>query len=1158
MRFRQFELVRYGGFADRVLDFGDGKVDLHLVIGPNEAGKSTMLAAISDLLFGIPPQSSQNWRYDYGDLRIRALIATSSGELDLTRRKGKKNTLLAPDGTALPDEILAPLLNGMDRRSFERMFGLDHAKLREGGEAILEGKDDAARIVLEAGTGFASIGQELKKLDDLAGSLFKPSAQIPSVNRLMRERTDALAVVRSQMLADTDWVSIKARREAAEATRAALVEEGAMLAQRAHAIERINRIRPLLARQSSEQVARARLGSVPPMPADAGEQLIAAVTERRTAQELHDLEVAKRDRARKDAAEIVLPERLLSGKPEIETLYASLAIAEKASADLVQRKAERAMMLDRAARIQMDAGLEAKHPIPGAGLRKRLRDMLEAARRLERDHAALHQNRQSIEDEVAKLPPVEEDGVAESNLDALRLAVDAIASDASVRTTTLAGTRDRMRSNLENAIAGLAPWSGTVDALRIAVPPGASETQTAGSAIEAALAALRSAEADIADYEKQRISLRSELASLVGGGTLPTPEVVAAARATRDGLVDEVRARLGSARKKDDAEIGVALHEATDRADRLADGRDADAQRIAQYGVLTRRQTELEERMDAAKAFVTVKSADLETLRTGWAELLGKLGFLRTVPPGDFDRWRAERAQTLSIADDLDAATRALMEFEEELKAKRAILDAALADAGIKPSPEDSRDDRIVLARRQIATIDAAVRARDVAAAHRRRIDDALQKITLGEQDLKIRQTAFEAERKRMLQESRLPEQWSADAIADALDAFEELAVDAATLASLERQIAFDERQLVEFEEAFDALLQALGEGPSERRFERLRALNDALLDAVRAQVMLRRLEDIEREAVQTLETVQRRLGSAAKIIADLMAVAGVTTEVALGEVIEAGRLASAHEMELQRLGDELQDQCEGLDITIVAQEAATLLPDEAAAELEAIRVRRQEIEEARETVGRDLASAETEMARVATATGAADAQQDVVAIGAAMADAAERHIEAATAAALLRWVIDRHRATAQAPLIERAGAMFAQVTAGAFTGLVLDYNDDDRPLIRGLRDDASRVGVDGMSEGTRDQLYLALRLGAIASRSGSQAMPVICDDLLITADDGRAGEMLRVLAAASTDNQIILFSHHDHIVDVAEAAVGKDGFRLHRIDRNAAPLKVA
>ena len=71
MRFRTLELVRYGAFADRVIDFGDGTVDLHLVVGPNEAGKSTMLQAVGDFLFGLHSQSTQNWRYEYGALGIR-------------------------------------------------------------------------------------------------------------------------------------------------------------------------------------------------------------------------------------------------------------------------------------------------------------------------------------------------------------------------------------------------------------------------------------------------------------------------------------------------------------------------------------------------------------------------------------------------------------------------------------------------------------------------------------------------------------------------------------------------------------------------------------------------------------------------------------------------------------------------------------------------------------------------------------------------------------------------------------------------------------------------------------------------------------------------------------------------------------------------------
>ena len=60
MRLNRLDLTRYGKFTDRSLDFGapaPGKADLHIVYGPNEAGKSTALSAFLDLLFGIEPRS---------------------------------------------------------------------------------------------------------------------------------------------------------------------------------------------------------------------------------------------------------------------------------------------------------------------------------------------------------------------------------------------------------------------------------------------------------------------------------------------------------------------------------------------------------------------------------------------------------------------------------------------------------------------------------------------------------------------------------------------------------------------------------------------------------------------------------------------------------------------------------------------------------------------------------------------------------------------------------------------------------------------------------------------------------------------------------------------------------------------------------------------
>ena len=52
-------------------------------------------------------------------------------------------------------------------------------------------------------------------------------------------------------------------------------------------------------------------------------------------------------------------------------------------------------------------------------------------------------------------------------------------------------------------------------------------------------------------------------------------------------------------------------------------------------------------------------------------------------------------------------------------------------------------------------------------------------------------------------------------------------------------------------------------------------------------------------------------------------------------------------------------------------------------------------------------------------------------------------------------------------------------------------------------------MGVEGWSVGTRDQLYLSLRLGSI--EAGAHGLPFVCEDLLITADYARVGAMLAV-----------------------------------------------
>ena len=73
MRLDRLDLVRYGKFTDRSIDFGaptPGKPDFHLVYGPNEAGKSTLFSAYLDLLFGIEKSSAYGFLHPYNMMRV--------------------------------------------------------------------------------------------------------------------------------------------------------------------------------------------------------------------------------------------------------------------------------------------------------------------------------------------------------------------------------------------------------------------------------------------------------------------------------------------------------------------------------------------------------------------------------------------------------------------------------------------------------------------------------------------------------------------------------------------------------------------------------------------------------------------------------------------------------------------------------------------------------------------------------------------------------------------------------------------------------------------------------------------------------------------------------------------------------------------------------
>ena len=135
--------------------------------------------------------------------------------------------------------------------------------------------------------------------------------------------------------------------------------------------------------------------------------------------------------------------------------------------------------------------------------------------------------------------------------------------------------------------------------------------------------------------------------------------------------------------------------------------------------------------------------------------------------------------------------------------------------------------------------------------------------------------------------------------------------------------------------------------------------------------------------------------------------------------------------------------------------------------------------------------------------------------------------------------------------MLERATALFAQLTNGAFQGIKSDFDEKDRPILKGVRTGGEELEIAGLSAGTRDQLFLALRLASLERQLAAAArVPLIVDDILINFDDQRSKATLAVLAEFARQTQVLFFTHHPRLVELARDAVPSDQLQVLEFHR--------
>jgi uncharacterized protein YhaN len=274
--------------------------------------------------------------------------------------------------------------------------------------------------------------------------------------------------------------------------------------------------------------------------------------------------------------------------------------------------------------------------------------------------------------------------------------------------------------------------------------------------------------------------------------------------------------------------------------------------------------------------------------------------------------------------------------------------------------------------------------------------------------------------------------------------------------------------------------------------------------------------------------------------LATLRRMAGVTDNLALEQAIERARQRDAAAEAIARSEQALSAQGDGLPEAALLAEATEIDPDALVGRLAEIETQLATLGERREELSAQRTRAEamlTELSEGHDAAAMAQQAEDALAVA---RDAAECYARLHVARVLLRSGIDRFRKEQQGPLLRAAGKHFALLTDGRYERLIIDYEAADRPVLVAIRDIGTECPVEALSEGARDQLYLALRVAAVqAYAAQAEPLPFIADDLLVHFDDTRAAAAIALLAELGQITQVILFTHHDHIVGLAERQDG-------------------
>jgi uncharacterized protein YhaN len=1159
MRFVSLTYRRFGPFDDCTLDLSSGP-GLHFIYGPNEAGKTTALRGLGHFLFGFPYKASDDFRHARSEQRIGAKLVDRQGrEWQFLRSPRRKDPLREPDDTTVvAEETLRACLEGLRQEQFEMLFGLGHDRLVAGGRDISEGEGDVGKALFEAASGVAGLRRIEKRLLEDMGALYRPRGQNQAIAESQRKWKECRDSARSAALKVASW------QEQAQALRSASDRKAELEGERRRNRTELDRLKSFRAAIPIVDALMALRTDLEPVKgatllrsgfADEYRDTTQALLVSRNTSGVISGEVVRLQTALQT---LEVPAAVLAEEQVIERLSRDLGAKLKAEIDRpglharmrehegnARRVLRRSFGRDDLSEVDQlrltDAAVARIRQLGGTklGILARIDSSRDAMKELEQDVA-------DKEQEIGELPEVPDVG----ELDSLSRAIAAEGPlEKNIREAT---TRlETAKKTVADDLKCLRPrWHQEPAKLLDQQVPGLVTIQR----LQHHKDGLDEAQRDRANRQREcqesLAAYRDEIQSLSREGVVATEADLADLRKERDVGIDMIRLDCLGGAPDESVRLRFverfapgkhpieAVQASVSECDQVVDTMRKESARAARLSHLRLDLDKTVRKGEQLSEQIAEIHRSQERFENDWQELWKQAG-IRPLSPAEMRDWLQAYA---SIRERVEGQARDELDLQKQidhLENCRNSLRKALGSASLRG--DATLAELLETAQKRVRdAVNLGQRRERLAESLRelrRKVPRNEREQTKAQEDM----TAWTAEWRDAIKVMQLSADTEPAVAYRYIDDIAEILREVREAGTLKLRLDGIERDRNHFLLALSSLRQrVLIEPCCDSVAETMQADVDELVRLLREaqsrQTKRRELEGQVKKKQEDIDEQQSKIRELDATLEVLRADAGVIQiediPAAIKESDERERLEALLLGERQKLAQ----QARGRPLDEFTRDA-----DSARQDLEP---RIQFLEERVEPLDTEIekeAQAETSARklldewRVADDRAATDAQEAECLL-AMLRGQVEEYAVLHLARSALRLTIERFRLKNQDSMLNKAGHYFEMLTAGAFRGLETDEDESGTPTLKALRKNPSEsLPVTALSDGTRDQLFLSLRLAAIEQHLTSYGpIPLAVDDVLVNCDNDRALATLQCLAELGRKTQILFFTHHRHLVDMA------------------------